>query len=230
MNREGNDPPVATNKPCNRPCQKAGKPKDYIIDPEVVHRIAPLRNRPISIQQLYKLLKEIPSEEFTSENITRFLRNQPIDIESLTPYTFFAPGKYTRNLIASNGHFEMMALCWDVGQTNPIHNHEGQSCWVYVLDGELSFTNYKWLGCDRNRRSMHLEELSRVPIAARGSMNVIDEKDAIHRLRNDVSFNQRAMSLHIYAKPLKTCVVYDPENGTCEDKDLSYYSVEGELI
>src|SRR5262249_40559526 len=121
-------------------------------------------------------------------------------------------------------------LCWDKAQATPVHNHGGQSCWVYLLEGQLSFTNYKWLGCDRKKREMHLETISRVPMAARGSMNVIDERDAIHRLGNDASFDNRALSLHIYSKPLASCVVYNEVDGTCFDKSLKYDSIEGKIV
>jgi len=44
---------------------------------------------------------------------------------------------YTRNLVAREARFELMVLCWGRDQASPIHNHEGQDCWMAVLEGEM---------------------------------------------------------------------------------------------
>jgi len=227
MSSTGRDNPT---KYCDHPCDKIVESSGLIIPHK---RNSPFRNREyhsISVQDFLGLLKEIPESEFTSDHVADFLKRHPVELESLSPYTFFSQGRYTRNLVFTNERFEVMVLCWDTGRATPIHNHNGQSCWVHVLSGQLSFTNYKWLGCDRVNRNVHLQESSKIPLAPTGSLSVIDERDTIHALSNDSSFNERAISLHIYARPLSTCVIYDMKNDQCFDKPLSYFSIEGKII
>ena len=49
-------------------------------------------------------------------------------------YAHFADDHYTRNLVIRTEVFDLMLLCWDRGQQSPIHNHEGQRCWMAVLE------------------------------------------------------------------------------------------------
>jgi len=212
---------------CTRPCEKTIEPRDYVVLPKGKAHEAYAKTPRVSVLNVVRSLESLPDDEFTSDSIADFLRRHPIDLESIGRYTLFDSARYTRNRIALNHRFEVMLLCWEQGHATPVHNHDGQSCWVYLLSGKLSFTNYKWLGCDRGERTVHLKELSRVPMAAEGSMNVIDERDAIHQLANEPAFGTRAISLHVYAKPLQTCVVYDAKAGNCWDQRLAYYSIDG---
>src|SRR5687768_11479706 len=47
---------------------------------------------------------------------------------------------YTRNLVHHEEQFELLLLCWGAGQKSPIHNHEGQRCWMAVLEGGVTET------------------------------------------------------------------------------------------
>ena len=211
---------------CKRPCNRAGASEDYIVNRDVDQKLVRIKKN-VAISDFVRLIDNMQEEDFESEVMADFLRHHPIDLGTLEPYRFYHPDHYARNLIASSKNYEIMLLCWEPGQETAVHNHGGQSCWVYVLDGQLSFRNYKWLGCDRSNRKVNLEEQSRIPMAAKGSMSVIDERDAIHRLKNDQKFDNRALSLHIYSKPITSCAVYDMETGKCRDKKLEYFSVSG---
>ena len=184
----------------------------------------------IGVLDLARELEKLPDERFTSDEVTDFLMHHPVEPSSLEPFRLFRTERYTRNLVSGNDRFEVILICWPEGVSTPIHNHEGQSCWVYVLSGKLAFTTYKWLGCERDKRVMHLELASHIPVAAEGSLNVIDERDAIHRLSNEASFSDRALSLHVYAKPLTTCAIYDVNTGSCWDQTLKYDSISGRPV
>lgn len=45
---------------------------------------------------------------------------------------------YARHTVfATDETNEVVLVCWKKDQKTPIHNHAGQSCWVYVLKGVL---------------------------------------------------------------------------------------------
>jgi len=77
---------------------------------------------------------------------------------------------------------------------------------------------------------MELKEIARVPMVASGSLNVIDEKDAIHCLENDPRADEKALSIHLYSKPISTCAVFDVNTGRCSDHTLVYDSISGKPV
>ncbi len=45
--------------------------------------------------------------------------------------------RYTRTLVGYDEQFIVLLLCWEKGQSSPIHDHAGSSCWVKILTGTL---------------------------------------------------------------------------------------------
>ena len=76
-----------------------------------------------SIQGFIGGLCGIDEREFGEASVSGYLRDNPVDPASIEPYLFWEPTHYTRNLIYKCPLFELMAICWDVGQVSPIHNH-----------------------------------------------------------------------------------------------------------
>ena len=68
--------------------------------------------------------------------IARLLKDYSSSHDDWRPWALFDPASYTRNLVYRDERFELLILCWGAGQVSPIHNHEGQDCWMAVLDGE----------------------------------------------------------------------------------------------
>lgn len=53
--------------------------------------------------------------------------------------------RYTRNLVdAGNGKFNLMVLCWNLGNASPIHDHADSHCFMKMLSGELTEIRYAW--------------------------------------------------------------------------------------
>src|SRR4051812_26864470 len=88
------------------------------------------------------------AHEFTVENVFDFMADTPVDADSLAPYMFFSKECYTRNLIYKNDLYEIMAICWEVGQCSRIHNHHEQKCWMSVPVGKLKGQNFTQLEVD----------------------------------------------------------------------------------
>ena len=83
----------------------------------------------VSIQRLVDELRQIPEGMFDdTEPLRRFLAQTPVDATSLDPYLNWSRQHYTRNLIDRTKLYELMAICWEVGQASSVHNHRDQNC------------------------------------------------------------------------------------------------------
>jgi predicted metal-dependent enzyme (double-stranded beta helix superfamily) len=176
----------------------------------------------VSIQTLMEGLRRMPDAAFDStEPVRRFLQETPVDAASLAPYLNFDRQHYTRNLIDRTSLYELMAICWDVGQVSSVHNHRDQNCWMAVPLGRLQVENFHLVHQDVQGGTCRLEPLNTV------EMNIaqpcaVDPSDPVHRVVNPREFNARAVSLHVYSRPFDTCMVYSPEQGTCGEIKLHF--------
>jgi cysteine dioxygenase len=181
----------------------------------------------VPIQHLVRELGHLPESAFTpTEPIRRLLQNAPVDPDSLVPYLTWDRQHYTRNLIDRTPLYELMAICWEVGQASSVHNHRDQNCWMAVPLGRLQVENFHLVDQDLAAGHSRLEPLNTV------EMNVahpcaVDPADPVHRVINPREFYQRAVSLHVYSRPFDTCVVYSPEQGTCGEIKLHFTTEYG---
>lgn len=173
-------------------------------------------------------LSAIPESEFTHEGVLDFLRANPVDAGSLAPYLYFCEQKYTRNLIARTPLFELLAICWDIGQVSSIHNHRNQRCWMAIAHGKVQVQNFRMVRQDAAAQTCELEPTTRFTIDAERPAEV-DPEEPIHLVANPATFGSRAVTLHIYSKPFDTCEVYDLKAGRYQDVRLVNTSEFGEL-
>jgi len=181
----------------------------------------------VPIQTLVNDLRKMPESMFgPTEPLRRFLAQTPVDADSLALYLNWDRQHYTRNLIDRTALYELMAICWEVGQASSVHNHRDQNCWMAVPIGRLQVENFHLVYQDIAGGTCRLEPLNTV------EMNVsqpcaVDPNDPVHRVVNPKEFNQRAVSLHVYSRPFDSCVVYSPEQGTCGEIKLHFNTEYG---
>jgi len=184
----------------------------------------------VPIQKLVEGLRQFPEAAFDqTEIVRRFLQETPVSSDSLGPYLQWDRQHYTRNLIDRTPLYELMAICWEVGQASSVHNHRDQNCWMAVPLGRLQVENFHLVHEDLQGGSCRLEPTNTV------EMNItqpcaVDPADPVHRVLNPREFNQRAVSLHVYSRPFDTCVVYSPEQGTCGEIQLHFNTVFGKAV
>ena len=73
------------------------------------------------------------------------------------PYLNWDRQHYTRNLIDRTALYELMAICWEVGQASSVHNHRDQNCWMAVPIGRLQVENYHLVHQDLQGGQSRLE-------------------------------------------------------------------------
>ncbi len=133
-------------------------------------------------------------------------------------FAHFAANQYTRNLVGRTAHYELLVLCWDAGQSSPIHDHAGENCWMAVLDGRIEEIQYAWPIAGQTG-----------PLCARGARTY--EAGKVAYIHDDVALHlvraadaRRGVSLHLYARPIATCNVYDAETGRVLPRVLTYHT------
>ncbi len=184
----------------------------------------------ISIQDFVTQLRKFPLSAFDeTEEIRRFLQENPVSPESIVPYLCWDRQHYTRNLIDKTSLYELLAICWEVGQVSSVHNHRDQNCWMAVPIGRLLVENFHVVHQDLllGKSSIKSTEIVEMNVAQPCAVNPLEP---VHRVMNPREFNLRAVSLHVYSRPFDTCVVYSAEQGTCGEIKLHYTTAYGKAV
>lgn len=190
---------------------------------------APSAVSKVHIDTFVKDLQTLRAADFDAVEIPlSFLRDHPVDPDSLSPYLFWNSQHYTRNLIDKTDLYELMAICWEVGMRSSIHNHKDQNCWMAAPIGRLEIHNYRVLAENLVTQHCDIEETDAMEISSLHPV-AVDPLNPVHDVRNPREFGQRAVSLHLYSRPFDSCIVYSVEQHTCGEIGLHYTSKYGKL-
>jgi cysteine dioxygenase len=184
-------------------------------------------SKPVPIDEFVAGLRKFSEPMFRgTEQIFQFLERTPVAPETLDRYLTWDRQHYTRNLIDKTPLYELMAICWEVGQISSVHNHRDQNCWMAVPIGRLLVENYRVIEQDLDKGTSRLEATDAVEMNPANPC-AVNPLEPVHRVLNPKEFNQRAVSLHVYSRPYDSCVVYSPEQGTCGEIKLHYTTEYG---
>jgi cysteine dioxygenase len=182
---------------------------------------------PVDVQEFAAKLRCCNEDDFSNVTLIRqVLRENPVDPQSIERFLIWDRQHYTRNLIDKTPLFELMAICWEVGQGSSIHNHKDQNCWMATPVGRLLVQNYRVVEQNLDAGTCDLRPMGVVEMNATNPC-AVDPADPVHRVYNPPEFNQRAVSLHVYSRPYDSCVVYDDEKHKCGEIKLRYTSEYG---
>lgn len=182
----------------------------------------------ISVDEFAAGLCAIPQEDFHPGTVYDYLASHPVDERSLEQYLIFSRKHYTRNLIFKNELFELVAVCWEVGQASQIHNHHNQNCWMSIPVGRLRVQNFRVVEQNDTTLFCRLEPTNAFDIHQTMPAEV-DPEEPVHQVLNLPEFNQRAVSLHIYSRPFDRCLVYCRETSEYREIPLHYTTEFGKL-
>ena len=172
------------------------------------------KNTPVIVQSLNELVTALSEGERTTYN--NIIRSMNIPSSVFNNYCSWSDDSYTRNCIVDNEKFEVILLCWEPGQKTPIHDHGGEECWVAVIEGEFKETIYQLNNDDELK-------VVKSAIAKTNDVTYMIDFMGFHRLEN--LSNKRSMSLHMYAKPIRSCNMYDEKSGKIISRELVYTTV-----
>lgn len=181
--------------------------------------IKPIGNKHKKFHSLNELISALKNEQSTKFH--DILHSMEIPKSAFDIFCSWSESTYTRNCIFESERFELILICWQSNQKTPIHDHGGEECWVKVIDGEFKETVYK------------SNEVSEVNILKTNLFKVGDISYMIdfmgcHQLKNLSS--HRALSLHLYAKPIRNCNIYDEQSKEFVQKKMSYHTVSNGTI
>lgn len=188
-------------------------------------------------------LKALEKEPITTARVSEFVVQMQPSPEALAPYLLWNQERYARNLIYRDDFFEVIALCWLPGQRTPIHSHNGQLGWVTVVQGELICRNYQFVRSQVEKkipasysrmagaaRPVEVELLGSATCEADGTVAVVDRRQTTHQIENLEKSCHGSVSLHVYSRPIDSCVLFDETNRCCERRQLQYYSANGVIL
>ena len=173
-------------------------------------------NRIGTVNELVETLNRSETEDYVS--IVKYLE---IPAADLMEFAFWKDGGYTRNCIERTENFELLLLCWNPGDSTPVHCHGQQRCWVYQVSGSVEEVTYK-----ENKAGDLVPNHKRR--LKSGDFSYMDDSMGYHTLEN--TSEAKAMSLHLYAKPIDTCTYFDNTLGMFIPKDMDYHSYKGEIV
>lgn len=165
-----------------------------------------------TVSELIQVLDEVERANYTT-----ILKSMQLPIAEFEEHATWSETCYTRNCIEENEDFELILLCWEKGQLTAIHDHGGEECWVYFVEGEFREHVYT----ENKEGKLDIVKTSNINP---GDVSYMIDFMGFHNLEN--RSNKRSMSLHLYAKPIKNCNVYDSEKNEFISKDLTYDNVK----
>jgi cysteine dioxygenase len=190
---------------------------------------------PVPVDKFVDGLRKISEGIVTKQAIYEYLITYEIRPEDLERFQLWLPDRHTRNKIFRNEMMELMLICWPVGSITPLHTHNGQLGWMTMIEGKLLVENFRKLDCNRpeNQQVVGMDCLAgatRIEMkhvgtelcVPGGPLNTVDKKQTIHCIKNLSDWNSRAISLHVYSRPIDSCVVFDIEAQRCFRRDLKY--------
>ncbi|MBO6605906.1 cysteine dioxygenase family protein [Psychroserpens sp.] len=147
------------------------------------------------VQRLISQLSQSAIKDYTT-----LLENFDFDAIDFKSFESWSDKRYTRNCIYKDEQFEVLLLCWRAGQQTSIHGHDGEDCWVYMLEGEITEVFYL-MDADRYLREDRSHKIKPK------QLTFMNDKLGYHKL--SASDQCDSVSLHIYAKPIEECLSFD---------------------
>lgn len=169
-------------------------------------------------QETYESLNEVVTalSELQKAMYHDIIRSIKIPISFFENFCSWSNESYTRNCIVENEKFELLLLCWEKGQKTPIHYHGNEECWVKIIEGEFRETLYNV------DDAAELKTVKSTTLKTGDTSYMIDFMGC-HRLES--LSNTRSMSLHLYAKPIRNCKIFDENSRKFVSKELVYNTV-----
>ncbi|MEA2721250.1 MAG: cysteine dioxygenase [Candidatus Eremiobacteraeota bacterium] len=136
------------------------------------------------------------------------LRGVRIDERTLKPYFTWEPGRYTRNLVHRDDAFELIAICWEKDARSAIHDHADSDCAFVLQNGAITCENYRVAWAEGHAKGACELRHTSTRTLRNGEIDMRSGHLSVHRV---ASCDGRAVTLHVYAKPIDECLAYDDD-------------------
>jgi predicted metal-dependent enzyme (double-stranded beta helix superfamily) len=171
----------------------------------------------LSLERFILEMARAPREQLDLESLKQLMNRLDVSDDLLQQHIRFTNRCYSRNLVCRTPDFDLLVLCWRPGQQSVIHDHGESLSVVRVVNGHLTSRMFEKSGqptpSDITVRKTADEILTDNAFAC------VDHGE-IHQLAN--VNGPDLVTLHCYARPLKTMNVYTPATGEVEEVTLRY--------
>jgi len=132
------------------------------------------------------------------------LRSMPVATQELERLATWNVRHYTRNVLVQREGYELLLICFEPGQRTSIHDYDSENAFVHPVLGEVLEERFT---LDAEGRPV----LGSQQVLNTGAFSHLQGGNSIHRYTN--LGGTRAMSLNLYAPPLRKWRVYDERSG-----------------
>lgn len=172
------------------------------------------------IDDLVVALREL-GDVLQPVRVAAALRGVRVDERTLEPYCTWAPGRYTRNLVARDDAFELIAICWEKDARSAIHDHADSDCAFVLQRGAITCENFRLALPDAPAARAAELRCTSTRTLREGDIDMRSGHLSVHRVG---ACDGRALTLHVYAKPIDACLNFD-EDGTSRVVHARYDTV-----
>ncbi|MFT5915868.1 MAG: cysteine dioxygenase [Flammeovirgaceae bacterium] len=170
------------------------------------------------MQSLSELVTALSEKKNTKYN--DIMRSMTLPIHAFENHCSWSKDSYTRNCLAENEKFELILLCWEQGQITPIHDHGGEECWVKIIEGKFRETIYT---TDYTTDETGELKVAKSIISTPNDTTYMRDFMGFHSIEN--LSGKRSMSLHLYAKPIRSCNIFDKKSRKFVNKNMVYNTI-----
>jgi cysteine dioxygenase len=158
-----------------------------------------------SLDKLIKALDAGPGHE----GYLAILKSHEVPLEELASFASWNPKHYTRNIIVQREAYELLLICFEADQRTSIHDYDSEDAFIHPVQGSLQEERFE-LATDGM-----LDQVSS-KLLGTADHSHLKGHHSIHRYVN--AGGGRAMSLNLYARPLRKWKVYDERSGRSTTK------------
>ena len=178
----------------------------------------------ISLTRLTDFLDKLAPADFNSTRVEGFLNQHHLEFDELLPFIYFREDTYGRNIVKRNTHYELLILSWLPNQSTPIHDHNGQRCWIWMHSGKLTFRSFRQL----DGKEQSVQPCGPSQVHSPGELTYLDDSMGFHEIAN--LSGKPAVSLHLYAEPISHCRIYDQQKKKFELVELRAFNPREEEV
>jgi cysteine dioxygenase len=178
-----------------------------------------VRGRVIGLGELLRFLDFQSFASLRGPTIDAYFAGHTVEPNEVLDCTRFREDTYARNLVRRTSTYEVLVLGWLAGQKSGIHNHAGQRCWTQVISGVLTFQNFSPIG----RLEEKPKPLGRPWTQGPEACVYLDDHEGVHSIANQSAIP--AVSLHVYAGPIDSCLVFDEVLGRFKPVELRSFPI-----
>jgi len=193
--------------------------------------------RTVPVSSVVDALQRMETGMITTPAVLDLLSEVRVDDASVRSRAAWRDDRHARHLIYRDDLFEVLLLCWKPGHRTPVHTHNGQLGWATIVRGALDVVEYAWKGCNKpeNQNVVGMDCLAgatRIDMQAKpavhatvgGPVATVTKTQSIHQILCPDDCGELTASLHIYSRPIDSCVAFDLEHQRCARRQLAYDS------